>query len=256
MRFDINKEKIMDNTINVNFKGGFWIKKPKVSKKVAVNDVWNEIQNIMPRHTQIIENFNEAGDKFYAIKTCYDKEIAYKLLQLKHSFKFYPDINLKSRLDGRFPKESMDVVNSQEKILVDRKGIDDFFAQSTVNYKSISDYKWYPTDYIDQTLKYLGLKKEDCKIDLKDSIAVISDKSGKVIAKASPNNHSGYNYVYVHSKYNDKTAQSHADDLSQMLCLNYKGEREARFAPDEFMKFYDLFMRNVKIGRGRKLPQG
>ena len=232
----------MTTTNNVTFKGGFWIKSP---------EKWNDIVKIMPRRKCIIDTVNEHGDKFFAIKTAYDKEMAFNLLRKKVDYKFYPDINLKSRLDGRLPKESMAVVEAQERVL---KGdeIRAYFANYNKTSLPISKYRWKPEDHIDQTFKalktVLGIDRNNCNVKIEKGIATIFDKSGKKIAKASPNSDKGYNYVYILPR--------DSEGSSQRLCVNYNGEIESRFAPADFMIFKEHFMKNVKRDIGRKRPQG
>ena len=66
------------------------------------------------------------------------------------------------------------------------------------------------------------------------------------MAKASPNNRNGVNFVYVFPKNNDES--------SKKIAITQEGDTYY-FTPFELKIFWEKFMQNVKIDLGRKRPQ-
>lgn len=239
----------MTNSYNISFNGGFWIKKPSP-------EMWSAIKEVMPRRKQILEQLNDDGDKFFAIKTCYDKEMTFKLFNQeikkgreveKVDFKFYPDINLKVRIDSYFPEEAKETINAQKRVIENRSSIRKFFAQEPIKQKPIMKYRWKPEDQVAQTLTALKLDKENCNIDIKNGVTKIYDKSNNLIAIASPNSHKGYNYVYEYPTVTKPDARR--------LVVDYNGAIVHEFGILDSKIFRKFFERNVKIDNGRIRPQ-
>lgn len=225
---------------SINFQGGFFIGKPS-------SRVWNNIKAELPKHKCVFENFNENGDKFFAVKSCADSDMVGMILRKKVNFRFYPDINLKSRLDSYNPKQAQEIINSQTTIYETKEQLRQFLKdlpQKTV--KLIKKYHWKPNDHIDKTFEALGLNQNEYKTQIKSGITYIKDKSGKVIAKVSPNNERGVNFVYVYPR--------NYDEASKRFALSQSGETE-NFGPLQIIEFQNNFMKNVRIDLGRKRPQ-
>ena len=221
----------MDNKIN--FTGGFLIRKPLD---------WEGIQKALPRKKCVFQHFNDAGDKFVAVKTHYDQDMINMLVNRKVDFKFYPEINLKTRLDNEKVEEAQQIIASQSKSIEGKC----FRAVQRFNFPK---YKWVPDDHIGQTLNALGLKEKNCKISYTTTGAVkIMDKSGKkVIALASPNSHKGYNYVLELPK------EKNGDPRRLVVDMNGEIVDEIDFFNRD--KFNEYFERNLRIEQGRIRPK-
>jgi len=224
---------------NISFSGGFLIQKPSPIK-------WKNIKAQLPPNKCIFEDYNANGDKFFAIKNFYDRDMLYVLLRKKVNFKFYPDINLKNRLDSYYPEEARKVVSAQTNVLDTVEQIRLFIKECAPKRNfTIAKYRWKPEDHIDKTLKALGLKSTECSVSKKDGKTYI--KNGKnILAIASPNNEHGINFVYVFPKT--------SGGESKMFALSQGGETEP-FSPLNYKEFNKLFLRNVKIDLARKRPQ-
>jgi hypothetical protein len=169
------------------------------------------------------------------------------LLRKKVSFKFYPDINLKNRLDSYYPEEARKVVSAQTNVLDTVEKIRRFIRDCAPakNVSPIMKYRWKPEDHVEKTLKALGLNPSECSVSKKDGKTYI--KNGKkILAIASPNNERGINFVYEFSKT--------PNGESRMFALSQGGETEP-FSPLNYKEFNRLFARNVKLDLARKRPQ-
>jgi len=229
----------------INFKGGFWIKRTQKPKKW--NDLWNSIKEELPKRKCVFEEFNEQGDKFFAIKSVYDKAMLNILLRKKADFVFYPEINLKSRLDSMNIPASKEIIDSHTRVLKTKDEINQFIVEADARQPVvIPKYRWKPNDHLEKTYKVIGLSESECKTEIKNGITYIKDKKGKVLAKASPNGRSGINYVYVFPK--------NGDESSKKIAVTQEGDAYY-FTPFELKTFWEKFMQNVKTDLGRKRPQ-
>ena len=224
---------------NITFQGGFLIKKPSKT-------TWNSIQEAMPRHKCLFQDFNGNGDKFFAIKSVYDEAMARVLLRKRVGFKFYPDINLKSRLDTYYPEEAHKIVDAQTNVIETKDGLKEFLKTITKKPVYIKRYHWKPEDHIDKTFRAAELNPAEHTVSVSDHITYIKDKSGKVVAKASPNNERGVNFVYIYPKKHEP--------FSRRLAVNEGGEVH-EFSALQTIEFQKLFMKNVRMDMGRKRPQ-
>lgn len=229
----------MDNRIS--FQGGFLLKRP------TNNKLWKEVVDELPSSKCIIEDFNEYGDKFFAIKSIYDRAMASVLIHKKVPFRLYPDINLKTRLDSRNPEEARKVIASQTNIIEDEKELRKFVSTGGKKVL-IEKYRWVPEDHIDKTYKALGLEKSKYKTVIKDGITYIKNKNNETIAMVSPNNQRGVNFVYLCSKTDN------SDPSLEKFALDLNGNRRY-FGPLQTKEFHDLFMKNVKLDLGRIRPK-
>ena len=229
----------MDNKIS--FQGGFLFKRP-------TNDtLWKEVVKELPSSKCIIEDFNEYGDKFFAIKSVYDRAMASVLIRKKVPFRLYPDINLKTRLDPRKPDEARKIIASQTNCIEDENEMRRFVSTGDKKVL-IEKYRWVPEDHIDKTYKALGLEKSNHKTIIKDGITYIKNKNNETIAMVSPNNQRGVNFVYLRSKTDN------SDPSLKKFALDLYGNRRY-FGPLQTKEFHDLFMKNVRIDLGRKRPE-
>ena len=225
---------------NVTFQGGFLLKRP------TSDTLWKEIQAEFPSSKCVIEDFNEYGDKFFAIKTVYDKAMASILMSKKVKFRLYPDINLKSRLDPYNPNEAREIIQAQTNFIEDEDELRQFIRSGKKIL--IEKYRWTPDDHIDKTYKALGLNPSEYKTIIKKGITYIEDKNGNVVAFASPNNNKGVNFVYASSK------TENLDPSFEKFALDQYGNKEY-FGPLKTGDFRKHFMDNVKIDLGRKRPK-
>lgn len=226
---------------NISFTGGFLLKRP------TDETLWKQIQAELPSSKCIIEDFNEYGDKFFAIKSIYDRAMASVLMREKVQFRMYPDINLKSRLDPRNPEKARKIINAQTNLIEDEDELRQFIRTGGPKVL-IEKYRWTPEDHVDKTYKALGLNKSDYITSKKDGITYIKDKSGKVVAMVSPNNNRGVNFVCVCSKTDN------LDPSLEQFALDQNGNKRY-FGPLQIKDFRKNFMQNVKIDLGRKRPQ-
>ncbi len=239
----------------INFCGGFLIEKPSIR-------MWNGIQENMPKKKCVFQNFNENGDKFFVIKSVYDKAMASYILSKNVKFKFYPEINLKNRLDPYSPEEAHRVISAQTYV-IDSKSMLRKFINANTDVNIVPKYKWKPNDHIGKTLKALELNPDECNVKIISGVAYITDKKGIIIAKASPNNERGVNFVYVYPKHRgflsnkDKKGYfypQNTDDSPQRFALTQGGERHY-FGALQTIDFQNKFKQNVKIDSGRIRPK-
>lgn len=226
---------------DINFTGGFLIEKP--SKRM-----WANIEKELPKRKSVFQNYNENGDKFFAIKSVYDKDMAGLILRKGVKFKFYPNINLKTRLDKYFPEEARKTINAQDYVIDTKEGLREFIRNNEVKATRsiIKKYRWKPDDHIEKTLKALELNKDECIIENKSGITYIKNKNGKILAMASPNNVRGVNFVYKYPENSDAS--------SEKFALSQSGERED-FGVFEYKDFLKNFKNNVKIDQHRIRPK-
>lgn len=226
---------------NINFGGGFLIEKPKNAT------IWSNIKKELPRHKCIIENINDKGDKFFSVKSIYDKDLAGLILRQNVKFKFYPDINLKVRMDAYYPEDARKILKEQTNIIESEEQLREYIKKiNRPNVALLKKYRWTPEDHIDKTLQLIGVNKSDCKIKIKSGVTYIYNSNDKILAKASPNNTEGINFVYIYPK--------NIDSFSRRIALSQDGTTY-EFSPVQYTKFLEKFMKNVKIDLGRKRPQ-
>ncbi len=226
---------------NINFTGGFLVYKPN-------ERAWNNVvANILPHKNVPFDRFNECGDKFVAIKSCYDKEFGLDLIKRKLKFLYYPNINLKSGLDPMYPEKAKEILSNE--ITIDstykfKKYIKEKFPEEKHHIKK---YKCKPEDHVDKTLKYIDRDISQCVITKEKGVTFFKDKNtGKIIAKASPNTIRGTNFVYVYGKNNSEPTKK--------VAISYLGE-VYEFPTLHIKDFWNNFQRAVKIDMDRKRPQ-
>ena len=186
-------------TNSVSFQGGFLIKKPKLT-------VWSEIKANLPKKKAVFNVFNTEQDSFIACKTHYDEQVADLLKSHDTSFKFYPDINLKSRLDPEHTPEAVEIVNAQKRVITTIEELKEYF-ENTKKALNSKQSKIFKMDHMQQTLTALKLKSDDCDIIYKRGITFIYDKSGRLIAQASQKSPMGFNYVYFYPECKDHSME-------------------------------------------------
>lgn len=226
---------------NVSFNGGFLIHKPSPA-------MWEKVYNeIVPKRRIIANDIFEKNNILFVSKSIYDRDVLTYLLSKRNlKFSFYPNINLKTRLDSYFPKE-IEKVLSSEHCTDSRKEIRAFIKQTTKPLNAILKYKWKSGDHIPQTFKALNMNSENYNIVTKNFISSVYDKNGKLIAKISPNNQQGINYAILYPRYKE--------ELLTMYAINYQGEILSKSNDiNSLNEFKKNFLHAVKIDAGRLRP--
>ena len=232
---------------SVNFRGAFLIKKPKCDVNNNFVKAWNSIQAELPKKKCVFPQFNKRGDKLFVVKSVYDRAMASIILNCNVRFKFYPDINLKNRLDSDFPEEAKKVLDAQKNVISTKEDLRNYVQIHKEKPIVLSKYRWKPDDHVDKTYRALGLNKDEYHTKIVSGITLIKDKNGKIVAKASPNNERGVNFIYVYpTNWNDFS--------SRRLALSQNGDTY-EFGPLEIVNFQKQFIKNVKIDLGRKRPK-
>jgi len=226
---------------DISFTGGFLLKRP------TSNKLWQEIQAELPRKKCIVEDFNGYGDKFFAIKSIYDRAMASVLISKKVKFRLYPNINLKSDIDPRKVDRARAIISAQTNVIEKESDLRQF-VRTGGQKVLIEKYHWTPEDHIDKTYSSLGLDMADCKTTVKNGITYIKNKKGRVLAIASPNNQKGINFVCVCSQ------TEHNDPSLKMFALDQNGNKKY-FGPLQIKDFNANFMSNVKLDLGRTRPK-
>ena len=224
----------------INFTGGFLIRKPSVR-------MWHNFEAILPKKKAVFQKFNEEGDKFVVVKSSYDEGISDFILQKRLDFKYYPELNLKNRLNPHNVEQAHEIIDAQTNVIDTRKDLKNFF-KACKTLIVIPKYKWKQNDHVEQTFKALGLDLSQHKYQIKNGITVIKDKSGKIIAKASPNNVNGTNFVYILPKNTDLSPRKIAVDYKGEIIYEFKGV-------DSYKDFSKNFIKAVKIDKGRTSSQ-
>ena len=220
----------------ISFNGGYLIERPSKS-------VWAGIKKELPKHKCIIENIDNIGNNFFSIKNIYDKDMGSLILRKNVKFKF----NLKTRMDSYFPEVALKTLNEQINVINTKEELRNYIkGLKSPNVTLLKKYRWMSEDHIDKTLEAIGMKNSECETKIKSGITYIYNKNGKIIAKASPNNREGINYIYIYPK--------NSDDFSRRIALTQAGTIY-EFSPLQYDDFLNKFMQNVKIDLGRKRPQ-
>ena len=222
----------------INFTGGFLLHKPDVKKWEKAYD------EIVPRKRIIIHDLKEQDNIFFATPSCYDSSILKYLFGEKFKFTFYPDINLKNRLDAYYPEEAIKILDAQETVITDKRKMRKYIVEPKPCSIQSLKYKWKPNDNIEQTLTALKLDKEDMKIKTAKSVTTITDRNGKLVAKVSPNTAQGINYALVYPRYGNENLRMiaidhHSQIITDTTDINYLQE------------FKERFIRAVKFDKGR-----
>ena len=225
----------------ISFQGGYLLSKPTTR-------MWNIIQEELPKHKCIVKDINGEGDIFFSIKKVYDKDIASLILRKKLDFKFYPDIDLRTRIDSYFPEQSLKTIEAQTNVIETREQLREYIKSLQPKRVIVKKYHWKPNDHIEKTFKALGLNQSEYELEIKNFVTYIKDKKGNIIAKASPNNQIGVNFVYVYPQPQKDVREA------QRFALTQNGEREY-FGALQSINFFKEFNKNVKIDAGRIRPQ-
>ena len=117
----------MDNSIN--FKGAFLVKPTSYANKNNFNPIHEVQETLTPllekSKKQIIHNVTSNGDILYVVSNSSDKQVAEKLLSIKHiNLRYYPTLSTKSGFKNnavdakRILRSAADkVINTKEKLL-------------------------------------------------------------------------------------------------------------------------------------------
>ena len=225
----------------ISFQGGYLLSKP-------TSRMWNIIQGELPKHKCIVENINGEGDNFFSIKKVYDKDMASLILRKNINFKFYPDIDLHTRINSYFPDEALKTLSEQTNVIETREQLRKYIKSIEPKKIVIKKYRWKPNDHIEKTYKALGLEQSEYITEITNFVTYIKDKKGNIIAKASPNNQRGVNFVYVYPQPQKYIMEA------QRFALSQSGERE-NFGALQSINFFKEFNKNVRIDAGRIRPQ-
>lgn len=195
----------------INFCGGFLIRKPKP-------EVWEKLEKtVMPNHKCYIPKYNEQGDKFLAVKRRYDYDIAKFIKDNGLECIYYPDICLKTQIDSRKLDEAKEIINKQTNFIVGTKNLKNAIKVKADQFL-LGSYIWKRGDYVQKTLDALRLNPDSCTVvtNKKTLVSTIYRKGkgneNKVVAKMSPNNHNGTNFVYVLPTRNNPDSRKIAID--------------------------------------------
>ena len=197
---------------NINFTGSFVIKKPGKTG-------WNKIMHEMMPDTSFVKgNFLGKENMFVATSDRYDREVATYLMNANFAFNYYPNINLKSGICS-MPVKAIESVVSASKVLTGKKEIIKHVAE--VEKKFIPhDYVRKANDHIIQTINALK-QLQHIPVDTLNHFTIkgetlFVDRNGKLVAKASPNNPRGFNFIQVFPRY------STSEDM-EMIKTDYTG---------------------------------
>lgn len=224
----------------INFTGGFLLHNPKPQK-------WEKIYNeTVPKKRVIINDLKSQGDIFFATSNFYDKSILKYLLGARVKFTFYPNINLKKRISAYCPEEAAKILDAESLVIRDKRKMKKIIEEPKPDPVKAMRYEWKPNDHIQQTITALKLNPEEYTFKTRKSITTITDKNGKVFAKASPNSSHGINYVMVYPRFDDEKVR--------MLMINHRGEILTETNNIENMNnFTENFRKTVKFDRERIL---
>lgn len=226
----------------INFTGGFLLKKPTPK-------MWEKVYNeAVPATRNIINDLYEDGNLFFATKNSYDSAILKYLLNKRTlNFVYYPNVSTKNRFDSYHPEEALKILD-KEVALTDRKEIRKSIKPEKQRIpESLRKYKWRENDYVSQTINALKINPENYNIVIKNHMTEFRDKNGKVVIEASPNTHSGINYilVYPHRDF---------DDL-RMIAANHRGEILRTSTNIDLLKTFKAKMSEAaKLDFGRTPP--
>lgn len=228
------------NNRSINFNGAFLVKNTSL-------ETWNLMKATFPKKKCAIPNLNSNGDRFIAVKDCYDILIADFINKNKDiKFEYFPNINLKSMLDPEKPKEAESFIRAQTNVIKTRTQMMNYIRKVRKQFMIPDQYYWKPGDHIEQTMKALGLNTDQYRTYDKNGITFIKDKTTKkVIAKASPNSNNGINYVYVNSGVNGNPS-------SRKLAIDHTGKIIWEYSVIDIKSFKDNFLRAINIDEERK----
>ena len=200
----------MDNKIN--FTGSFLIKNPG---KIG----WTKIvREMIPESSFIKGNFLGRGNMYVAASDRYDREIATYLINNNYVINYYPNVNMKSGICNMSQDMLEELVKGSEVISEKSKIIN--HATEVENKYIPIDYVRKPNDHIVQTINALRTV-EHIPVDKLQPVTVkgetlFIDANGKLVAKASPNNPRGFNFIQIFPRYTT------SEDM-EMIKADYKG---------------------------------
>ena len=200
---------------NINFTGGFLVKKTGVIG-------WRKIiKQILPNSAYLKGNFLGKGNMFISVNNKYDKEIATYLLSRNFVFSYYPNIDQKSGICSR-PKDLAEALVSSSKVITDKKQI--MAHVKEVERASIPiGYIRKPNDHMEQTLNVLRQADnippvEKLSSQTKNKVTIFTDRNGNVVAKASPNNARGKNFILIFPRYDENLMEMVKTDFQGNIC--------------------------------------
>ena len=200
----------MDNKIN--FTGSFVIKKPGRVK-------WKEIvRDMLPENSYIKGNFLGQGNMFVATSDRYDNEVVTYLINHNYVFSYYPKVNKKSGICN-MPQSMIEELVEGSEALTKRKAIVKAATEAENRYIPDS-YVRKPDDQIPQTMNALRTVEHIPVDSLKpltiNGETLFVDSKGKLVAKASPNNPRGFNFIQIYPRYTT------SEDM-EMIKADYTG---------------------------------
>ena len=216
----------MDNTIN--FKGAFLIKKtsPEVKR--------NLINSFEKKGKFVYDNFKNTNDLFLVVRDEKDKFVADFIN--KHNitnFKYFPSLNTSSGFHYNKPEEADKIIKEKKpKYIKTINTLIKYFKNLGVDLNE-SDKK-----YINETLKAVNIKPKEHRIENNAGYYIVKDKNNTTVARISPKNKYGINFIHVIPK---------CTDHSPIRYSVKDGIKLAKFEkPDEVKAFLDSFDKAVK----------
>ena len=200
----------MDNKIN--FTGSFVIKNPgKTGWKKIVRDM-------LPENSFIKGNFLGRGNMFVATSDRYDNEVVTYLINHNYVFNYYPKVNKKSGIQN-MPQSMIEELVKGSEALTKRKAIVKAATEAENRYIPDS-YVRKPDDHIPQTMNALRTVEHIPVDSLKpltiNGETLFVDSKGTLVAKASPNNPRGFNFIQIFPRYTT------SEDM-EMIKADYTG---------------------------------
>lgn len=220
----------------INFTGGFLI--TQVPKTTTLSKLYDEA---IPHKRCIIFNLFKKNNFFFSTKDCYDESIVDYLTKNEYIFSYFPNINLKSRLEPYQLKETEERL-SKEIVLTDISKIEEHIQSKMKGSKPIK-YHLKKNDPIESVIKALDLKNVNTlDIKTKNNFITIKDKDGNLVAKISPFDNKGICYVMKYPIL--------SDEEMRYIAINYEGKEISNTAEvDNLQNFMTNFKNAMKFDK-------
>lgn len=197
---------------NINFTGGFLFNNPNYKQ-------WKKIYNeIVPSTRLIRHNIKGEGNILLVNSDKYDKEVTDYLLDRNILFSYYPNINAKTGV-WNMKFDEVEKLVDESTPLTKAKDIQKY-AKDLENKSTPIEYVWKDKDHIKQTLDALKtierIPVDKLRYYTIKNVTLFYDENSKLVAKASPNNARGINYIQVYPRYDDESME--------LLKVGFNGE--------------------------------
>lgn len=210
-----------NNNGSINFNGAFLIKSFSPQAQM-------ELLKLIPKKKILFDNFQKEGNVLFVTKPSKDI-LAADFIKGNHlKFKYYPALSTKSGFVENHPDEAAKILKSnKDNVITTLKDMFKYLTPKPKAKKAPKDRR----DILEHVFKALELDQSDVIIKKTNGYTLLTDKTGRPMARISPQGRFGTNFVLVEGKNSDESSKRYAIDEAGNIIAKYssfKGFKQFR----------------------------